>query len=106
MQDPMSGLTSSRMRKILEEAAARFDWVIIDTARWACSPTPASSAGMVDGALLVVRAGQTPHGALTKAVERPDPREDHRRRAERHRASDVGSELSKYYSGGHPRRVG
>src|SRR5262249_12462735 len=27
--DPMSGLTSERMRRIVQDAAARFDWVLI-----------------------------------------------------------------------------
>ena len=45
MPDPMSGLTSTRMRRILEEAAARFDWVIIDTvADWAARGRQHSSA--------------------------------------------------------------
>jgi capsular exopolysaccharide synthesis family protein len=30
--DPMSSLTSTRMGEILKEGAARFDWVIVDTA--------------------------------------------------------------------------
>ena len=29
--DPMSGLTSDRMRRVIEEAAAKFDWVMLDT---------------------------------------------------------------------------
>ena len=29
--DPMSGLTSKRMRRLIEEARASFDWVFIDT---------------------------------------------------------------------------
>ena len=69
VQDPMSGLTSARMRKILEEAAARFEWVILDTVPVGLLADASILAGMVDGALLVVRAGQTPHGALTKAVD-------------------------------------
>jgi capsular exopolysaccharide synthesis family protein len=69
VQDPMSGLTSPRMRKILEEAAARFEWVILDTVPVGLLADASILAGMVDGALLVVRAGQTPHGALTKAVD-------------------------------------
>jgi protein-tyrosine kinase len=69
VQDPMSGLTSPRMRKILEEAAARFEWVILDTVPVGLLADASILAGMVDGALLVVRAGETPHGALAKAVD-------------------------------------
>jgi Mrp family chromosome partitioning ATPase len=29
--DPMSGLTSERMKRLIAQAAATFDWVLIDT---------------------------------------------------------------------------
>jgi capsular exopolysaccharide synthesis family protein len=67
--DPMSGLTSARMRRILEEAAARFDWVIIDTAPIGLLADASIVGTMVDGAILVIRAGETPHASVTKAVE-------------------------------------
>jgi protein-tyrosine kinase len=69
VQDPMGGLTSQRMRKILEEAAARFEWVILDTVPVGLLADASILAGMVDGALLVIRAGETPHGTLAKAVD-------------------------------------
>jgi capsular exopolysaccharide synthesis family protein len=69
VQDPMGGLTSARMRKILEEAAARFEWVILDTVPVGLLADASILAGMVDGALVVVRAGETPHSALAKAVD-------------------------------------
>lgn len=67
--DPMSSLTSDRMRRILEEAATRFDWVIIDTPPIGLLADAGILATMVDGALLVIRAGQTPHPSVLKAVE-------------------------------------
>jgi protein-tyrosine kinase len=67
--DPMSGLTSARMRRILEEAASRFDWVIIDTAPIGLLADASIVGTMVDGALLVIRAGETSHAAVLKAVE-------------------------------------
>jgi protein-tyrosine kinase len=67
--DPMSGLTSQRMRTILEEASARFDWVILDTVPVGLLADASILAGMVDGALLVIRAGETPHAAVAKAAE-------------------------------------
>jgi protein-tyrosine kinase len=67
--DPMSGLTSSRLMRILAEAAAQFDWVILD----APPATPLADAGligaMVDALLLVVRAGETQARAVEKAIE-------------------------------------
>ena len=65
----MSGLTSPRMRQILEEASSRFDWVILD----APPIGPVADAGllsqMVDASLMVVRAGVTPFAAVQKAVD-------------------------------------
>jgi capsular exopolysaccharide synthesis family protein len=67
--EPLSGLSSGRMQLLLGEAAERFDWVIVDTP----PATATADAGLigphVDGTVLVVRAGQTPHPAVRKAVE-------------------------------------
>jgi protein-tyrosine kinase len=67
--DPMGGLSSTRMRRILEEASARFDWVIIDTAPVGLLADANILAAMADGALIVIRAGQTPHAGVTKAID-------------------------------------
>jgi protein-tyrosine kinase len=67
--DPMSSLTSPRMRRILEEASGRFDWVILDTSPIGLLADAGLLGAMVDGALLVVRAGQTPHAGVLKAIE-------------------------------------
>jgi Mrp family chromosome partitioning ATPase len=67
--DPIGGLTSLRMRQILEEASARFDWVILD----APPLEPLADAGllaeMVDGTVFVVRAGTTQYPAVRRAVD-------------------------------------
>jgi protein-tyrosine kinase len=67
--DPMSSLTSTRMGEILKEGAARFDWVIVDTAPIGLLADANLLSTMVDGALLVVRAHQTPYAAVSKALE-------------------------------------
>jgi receptor protein-tyrosine kinase len=67
--DPMSGLTSARMSSILEEAASRFDWVLVDTAPIGLLADANLLTGMTDGALLVIRANQTPHASVLKAVQ-------------------------------------
>lgn len=67
--DPMGALTSARMRRIVAEAAAAFDWVIIDTPPVGLLPDANLLAAMVDAALLVVRAGRTPFAVVQKAVE-------------------------------------
>jgi protein-tyrosine kinase len=67
--DPMSSLTSTRMGDILREGATRFDWVIVDTAPIGLLADANLLSTMVDGALLVVRANQTPFAAVSKALE-------------------------------------
>lgn len=67
--DPMSGLTSERMRRVVEEAKGRFEWVIIDTPPVGLLPDAKILASMVDAALLVVRAGATPYQLARKAIE-------------------------------------
>jgi capsular exopolysaccharide synthesis family protein len=67
--DPMSILSGPRMKKVLGEAAENFDWVIVDTPPVGLLPDANLLAAMVDGALLVVRANQTPFAAVKRAVD-------------------------------------
>lgn len=67
--DPMAGLTSERMRRLIQEAKAGFDWVIVDTPPLMLLPDAHVLASMVDGAVLVVRAHSTPHDAVRRASE-------------------------------------
>jgi protein-tyrosine kinase len=67
--DPMAGLTSERMRKLIEEAKEAFDWVIIDTPPIVLLPDANLLASMVDAAVLVVRAESTPHHLVKRAVD-------------------------------------
>lgn len=66
--DPMGGLTSSRMRRILDDAVRRFEWVILDAPPVGTIADTSLLVGMVDAALLVVRAGQTPHAMVQNAI--------------------------------------
>jgi capsular exopolysaccharide synthesis family protein len=66
--DPMGGLTSGRMRRVIEEARTRFDWVIVDTPPVGLLPDAKLLAEMADVALLVVQAGSTPYGLVQRAV--------------------------------------
>jgi protein-tyrosine kinase len=66
--DPMSGLSSDRMRRVIEEATARFDWVIIDTPPVGLLPDAKILAQMADTALLVIDAGRTPYPLVQRAV--------------------------------------
>ncbi len=67
--DPMARLTSDRMRRLLQEARGSFDWVIIDTPPVALLPDAHLLTSMTDGALLVVKAGSTPHYLVKRAME-------------------------------------
>jgi protein-tyrosine kinase len=68
-RDPMSILSSERMQRVLQEASARFDWVIIDTPPVALLTDAHLLASLVDAVLLVIRAGQTPLPAINTAVQ-------------------------------------
>ena len=67
--DPTGGLTSLRMRQILEEAAGLFDWVILDAPPMGPLADAQLLAQMVDGAVFVIRAGQTQHDLVQKAID-------------------------------------
>jgi len=67
--DPMSLLTSQRMRHVLQEAAATFDWVIMDTPPVVQLPDTSLLADMVDLAVVVAAAARTPYAMIARAVE-------------------------------------
>ena len=68
-QDPMSGLTSGRMQEIIDQAAANFDWVILDTPPVGLLTDAHLLAAMVDAAILVINAGTTQHAVVQRAIE-------------------------------------
>jgi len=67
--DPMAALTSPRMRRLVDEARETFAWVIIDTPPIGMLPDANLLATMVDGTILVVKAGATPFELVKKAAE-------------------------------------
>jgi len=67
--EPLSGLTSPRMQHLLEEAAERFDWVIVDTPPIAAAADAGLLGAMVDATVFVIRAGHTPYPAVQQAIE-------------------------------------
>jgi capsular exopolysaccharide synthesis family protein len=67
--DPMGVLTSDRMRRVLEEAREKFDWVIIDTPPLALLTDAHLLASLVDAAVLVVHAAKTPAAAIKRVME-------------------------------------
>lgn len=69
ISDPMAGLTSERMKRLLDEARQSFDWVILDTPPVMLLPDAHLMTSMVDGVVLVVRAGSTPFELVRRASE-------------------------------------
>ena len=67
--DPMAGLISDRMRRLIEEARSAYDWVIVDTPPVALLPDAHVLTSMVDGALLVIKAGGTPYPLVKRAAD-------------------------------------
>jgi protein-tyrosine kinase len=67
--DPMSSLTSTRMRRIIQEASARFEWVILDAPPVGPVADASLLAEMTDAVLLVIRAGKTQYAPVQKAIE-------------------------------------
>jgi capsular exopolysaccharide synthesis family protein len=66
--DPMAALTSDRVRQVVAEAKRTFDWVIFDTPPVELLPDAHLLASLVDGVVLVVRAGSTPHELVSRTV--------------------------------------
>jgi capsular exopolysaccharide synthesis family protein len=67
--DPMAGLVSDTMNRILSEAAQQFDWVIVDTPPVALLPDANLLAAMIDTAVLVVSARATPYPLVRRAMD-------------------------------------
>jgi protein-tyrosine kinase len=67
--DPMSVLSSSRMRQVLDEAGSTFEWVIVDTPPIGMLSDAHLLTSLVDTALLVVEAAETPLHAIKSAVD-------------------------------------
>ena len=66
--NPLERLSSSGLRELLSEQAERSDWVIIDVPPLAACPDAGVLANLVDGVVVVIRAGQTPLASVESAV--------------------------------------
>lgn len=66
--DPMSALSSDRMRRLVEEARETFDWVVIDTPPIGLLSDASLLSQIADGAILVVRARSTPYELVQRAI--------------------------------------
>jgi capsular exopolysaccharide synthesis family protein len=66
--NPMAGLTSERMRVLLEESSAAFDWVLLDAPPVGIMPDANLLAGLTQGVVFVVAAASTPHSVVERAI--------------------------------------
>lgn len=66
--DPMGVLTSDAMATLLEHARREYDWVLLDTAPLAVLPDANLLADHIDGAVLVVSAGDTSFDLVDTAI--------------------------------------
>jgi len=69
LEDPTRALTSDRMRRVLDEARAAYDWTIIDTPPVGLLTDAKLLAEMVDGVVLVVEAGKSKYPDLLRAID-------------------------------------
>jgi Mrp family chromosome partitioning ATPase len=66
--DPMGALSSQRMARLLDKAAANFDWVVVDTPPVVQLADSNILAAMVDVAVLVIEAGRTSYDLSDRAI--------------------------------------
>jgi protein-tyrosine kinase len=66
--NPMAGLTSERMRALLEDSAKVFDWVLLDAPPVGIMPDANLVAGLTQGVIFVLAAGSTPYKLVERAV--------------------------------------
>ena len=65
----MRSMSSARMKRVIHEAAQRFDWVIIDSAPLSAVADASVLATLVDGIVFVVRAEHSQYPAVKKAMQ-------------------------------------
>lgn len=67
--NPLGGLSSDRMKRIVAAAAARFEWVIVDSPPVGLLADARLVSETVDAAILVVRAGVTRFSDMEAAAD-------------------------------------
>jgi capsular exopolysaccharide synthesis family protein len=67
-RNPLSALSSDRMRELLHEYEAQFDWIVIDTPPVGVLPDAQVVARLAGGVLFVIAAGTTPYHVIERAI--------------------------------------
>lgn len=66
--NPIAGLVSDRMKQLMEWAASRFDWVIVDTPPVGLLPDANLLARLTDAVVFVVAAATSPYPVVQRAL--------------------------------------
>jgi Mrp family chromosome partitioning ATPase len=67
--NPSELLSNGRLRALLDRVTPVFDWVILDSAPLLPVSDSSVLADLIDGVLIVVRAGQTPSPIAQRACQ-------------------------------------
>jgi capsular exopolysaccharide synthesis family protein len=66
--NPLAALVSDRMKGLVEQATARFDWVVLDTPPVGVLSDANLLAALTDAVVFVVAAGSTPYPLVRRAI--------------------------------------
>jgi capsular exopolysaccharide synthesis family protein len=69
----LAGLTSDRMKALLAECSARFDWVLLDTPPVGVLPDAQLLSRLTGAVIFVIAAGSTPSAAVDRAIAELGP---------------------------------
>ena len=70
---PLAGLSSPRMQAVIQECAATFDWVLIDTPPVGVMPDAQLLARLTGAVVFVIGAGVTPGDLVERAIAELGP---------------------------------
>ena len=65
---PLAPLASDRAREVIADAAAHFDWVLLDTPPVGLLPDASLVASLCEGILFVIAAGTTPYTIVKRCI--------------------------------------
>lgn len=71
--NPMDALTCAGLKRLLEEAAKQFDWVLLNTPPVGLITDANLVARLADGVLFVICAGSTPYEDVQRAIAEIGP---------------------------------
>jgi receptor protein-tyrosine kinase len=67
--DPVSELSSPKVRDFFADAGRSYDWIVVDTPPAVVLPDAELLASVVDACLLVIQAGRTPFKKVQRVIE-------------------------------------